>query len=68
MERRADGYGEFRHPCQDGPRLAAGRLHLDGERIDSISKTMIVMAGNSHSRVRVLLWAKVPRNWQGVLA
>jgi len=28
MERRAEGYGEFRHPYQDAPRLAAGRLHL----------------------------------------
>jgi hypothetical protein len=22
------GYGEFRHPFQDAPRLAAGRLHF----------------------------------------
>ena len=28
LERRgANGYGEFRHPYQDAPRLAAGRLH-----------------------------------------
>jgi hypothetical protein len=32
MERRADGYGEFRHPYQDAPRLAAGRLHCPFEK------------------------------------
>jgi hypothetical protein len=42
-ERGLFGYGEFRHPFQDAPRLAAGRLHFfatTDERFKSKTKIM----------------------------